>query len=318
MIIPLKDTTSSRIAARLVSLRDQQGASALGRVMTLLVVVPSADEVEDAIAICDAASREHPCRVIVVVDSPATGPSPSGSIEPRLDAELRVGDAAGPSDVVVLVPSGLDADDLDLLVAPLLLSDTPVVAYWPGMPPPSPGQHPLGRIAIRRITDSRGSECPVSTLLDLARSYAPGDTDLGWSGVTLWRALLAALVADFGSAPVSARVHGHATHPSSFLIAAWLRRELGVPVERETDPSAQTLTRVSFDLEDGSRVRLERDADSSVAFVHREGLDPASVNLPRRRVQDCLMEELRRLDPDVYYGSLITEDLAAFAPGGGR
>ena len=37
------------------------------------------------------------------------------------------------------------------------------------------------------------------------------------------------------------------------------------------------------------------------------------MNLARRSVQDSLMEDLRRLDPDVYYGELLTEELPHLA-----
>lgn len=303
MIITLKDTTSHEIASRIVGLREDRGATALGRVLTLIIVVPDLIDVDRAIEISDAASREHPCRVIVVVDSPdAEGHA-------RLNAQIRVGDAAGPSDVIVLEPKGAAASALDTLVMPLLLSDTPVVTYWPVSAPQDPGDHPLGRIAIRRITDSRGAECPLKTLLELSEHYTPGDTDLGWAGVTLWRALLAAIAGEFEEMPESVLVRGHETHPSSFLVAAWIHRMLGIPVARETDPEALTVTGVHFRFADGSEVSLQRRAVSNVAHLHRSGLDTAEVNLPRRSVQDCLMEELRRLDPDVLYGEILTKDL---------
>ena len=303
MIITLKDTTSSKVASRLVGLREDRGASALGRVLTLLVVVPDLIDVDRAIEISDAASREHPCRVIVVVDPGASdGPA-------RLNAQIRVGDTAGPSDVVVLEPRGCAASALDTLVMPLLLSDTPVVAYWPVTPPQNPGAHPLGRIAVRRITDSRETADPLAALLALSKAYTPGDTDLGWSGVTLWRALLAALAQDFSELPLRAIIRGHATHPSSFLVAAWIRHQFGIEVQRVVDPQALTITGVEFGFADGSRTSLERSARSSVAHLHRAGFDSSEVNLPRRSVQDCLMEELRRLDPDDYYGLLLTSEL---------
>ncbi len=134
-------------------------------------------------------------------------------------------------------------------------------------------------------------------------------TDLAWSGVTLWRAVVATVVEGFDRAPVGIRVTGHATHPSSFLVAAWLQRRTGVPTIHEPDPEARTITGVHFSFEDGSEVSLTRRAVSQVAHLVRTGLDTTYVNLPRRSVQDCLMEELRRLDPDVFYSEVLTRDL---------
>lgn len=304
MIITLKDTTSSQVAQRLVGVREERGATALGRVLTLIIVVPDSIDVDRAIEISDAASREHPCRVVVVVDSPDRGTTT------RLNAQIRVGsDEVGPSDVVILEPHGDASRDLDTLVMPLVLPDTPVVTFWPDTPPENPGEHPLGEMAARRITDSRQSPCPMRTLVHLSRVHTEGDTDFAWSAVTLWRSVLATVVEEFTVPPRRIRVTGHATQPSSFLVAAWLARATGVETVRETDPEAETITGVHFEFEDGSEVALTRRAGSSVAHLTRSGMEPSFINLPRRPLQDCLMEELRRLDPDRFYSRMLTEDL---------
>ena len=278
MIITLKNTTSAEVASRIVELRDERGAAALSRVLTLLICVPDLIDVDNAIEISDAVSREHPCRVIII-------------LEPRGEA----------------------ASNIDSLVMPLLQSDTPVVTYWPVTPPENPGEHPLGRLAAKRITDSRATPCPMETLSALSAVYTPGDTDLAWAGVTLWRALLAAVAEDFDRLPASIRVAGNATHPSPFLVAAWLHHQLGVPVERVVDASAHTITDITFFFDDDTTVSLSRSATSSVARLSRPGLEDRNVNLARRSVQDSLMEDLRRLDPDVYYGELLTTELPRLA-----
>lgn len=304
MIEKLTNTTSGAVARRLAALREEAGANAFGRVLTLLVCVSSPEEVDEAISVAEAASYEHPCRVIVVVDGLADAD------ESRIDAEIRFGEDAGPSDVVALSPYGGAGVDLDSLVAPLLLPDTPVVAFWPHQAPEVPSEHPLGRLALRRVTDSRYSNSPIDSLKKLAGAYVPGDTDLAWSSVTLWRALLASIVEDFKSVPTRIRVTGHSTHPSSFLIATWLKRQSGVSVVWEHDSAAETITGVHFEFEDGSETSLTRATGDSVAFLQRTGLDPAPVNLPRRSVQDCLMEELRRLSPDSFYGQILDSLMA--------
>ena len=153
----------------------------------------------------------------------------------------------------------------------------------------------------------------MDTLSALSEVYTPGDTDLAWAGVTLWRALLAAVAEDFDRLPTSIRVAGNATHPSPFLVAAWLHHQLGVPVERVVDNDALTITDITFFFDDDTTVSLSRSASSSVACLSRPGLEDRSVNLARRSVQDSLMEDLRRLDPDVYYGELLTEELPRLA-----
>lgn len=307
MIITLKNTTSAEVASRIVELRDERGSAALSRVLTLLICVPDMIDVDKAIEVSDAVSREHPCRVIVIVEPESS----EGAA--LLNAQIRVGDAAGLSDIIILEPRGEAASNIDSLVMPLLQSDTPVVTYWPVTPPENPGAHPLGRLAIKRITDSRATECPMETLSALSRVYTPGDIDLAWAGVTLWRALLAAIAEDFDRLPTSIRVAGNATHPSPFLVAAWLHHQLGVPVDRIVDREAHTITDITFFFDDDTTVSLSRSATSSVARLSRPGLEDRSVNLARRSVQDSLMEDLRRLDPDVYYGELLTTELPRLA-----
>jgi len=307
VIITLKNTTSAEVASRIVELRDERGSAALSRVLTLLICVPDMIDVDKAIEVSDAVSREHPCRVIVIVEPESS----EGAA--LLNAQIRVGDAAGLSDIIILEPRGEAASNIDSLVMPLLQSDTPVVTYWPVTPPENPGAHPLGRLAVKRITDSRATQCPMETLSALSRVYTPGDIDLAWAGVTLWRALLAAVAEDFDRLPTSIRVAGNATHPSPFLVAAWLHHQLGVPVDRIVDREAHTITDITFFFDDDTTVSLSRSATSSVARLSRPGLEDRSVNLARRSVQDSLMEDLRRLDPDVYYGQLLTTELPRLA-----
>ena len=83
MIIDLPDTTTRDINKRLVTARDEGGAIALGRVLTLIIDADAHDP-EDAIEAANAASREHPCRIIVLTER-------TGSNASKLDAQIRLG-----------------------------------------------------------------------------------------------------------------------------------------------------------------------------------------------------------------------------------
>ena len=116
----------------------------------------------------------------------------------------------------------------------LLLPDAPVVVWWPGEAPATPSDSPLGRIAQRRITDAAAAANPVAALESLGDHYAPGDTDFAWTRLTLWRAQLAAVLDQPPFEPVlAAGVSGSADSPSTELLAAWLRLQLGVHVALE-------------------------------------------------------------------------------------
>ena len=127
MITDLKDTTTSKVSKEIVAMREKGGVVALGRVLTLVVVTSLGYE-EEAILAANAASREHPCRIIALVDA--------GSAEKtRLDAQIRVGGDAGAAEVVVLYGYGQLAKESESLVAAQLLTAAPIVAWWPhGIP----------------------------------------------------------------------------------------------------------------------------------------------------------------------------------------
>lgn len=300
MILDLPSTTTSAINRSLVELRESGGAVALGRVLTLAVLTPS-DGAEDAITAATDASREHPMRVLVVVSGDAAG-------ETGLDAQIRVGGDAGAGEIVVLGLRGQLADQGASVVVPLLLPDAPIVAWWPGEAPDDISEDPIGRLAQRRITDSAGCSDPQDALRTRSAHHTDGDTDMAWTRITRWRALLAAALDLPPLEPVdSAVVRGAADSPSTDLLASWLRVRLGCPVEREV-AGEQGMHSVELCRESGT-VTLSRP-EGAQAVLSQPGEPDHRLGLPRRSVAECLAEELRRLDPDVTYGEVVTALLA--------
>jgi glucose-6-phosphate dehydrogenase assembly protein OpcA len=290
VIVDLPDTTTNTINKRITSLREEGGAITLGRVLTLVVAPDNEDILEDAIEAAVGASREHPCRIIVVV------PTARSATEARLDGQLRVGGDAGAGEVVVLRTSGPLADHASSVVLPFLLPDTPVVAWWPGTPPAVPAQDPLGRLAVRRITDATGAPDPLASLRGRLASYAQGDTDLAWSRITYWRALLAAALEQPPYEPVtSAVVSGLAEEPALDILAGWLASRIDGPVSREVGDLKVEL------IQPSQTITLSRPQDGSTATLTRTGRPNAQLPLARRETRECLAEDLRRLDADEVY-----------------
>ena len=228
MIVDLPSCTVSDINKALVRLRSEGGVQALGRVLTLVIVTDDGRTIEGAIAAGNSASREHPCRVIVL----ARGQRKAAA---RLDAQIRVGGDAGASDVIVLRGYGPLADD-DAgagMVMPLLLPDAPVVAWWPAEAPAVPSADAVGLLAQRRITDALSAKNPTKAFEQRRAHYVAGDTDLTWTRLTPWRALLAAaLDASPHDRVTNAVVAGEVVSPSTDLMAGWLAERLEVKVKR--------------------------------------------------------------------------------------
>ena len=224
MIVDLPSTTTIAVSKKLVRLRQDVGAMALSRVLTLVVVV---DEkyAEEAIEVANDASHQHPCRIIAVVTGNKRGTS-------RLDAQIRVGGDAGASEVVVLRLYGPLTSHGRSVVIPPLLPDSP---WSPGGPRrrratsrgPDRGHGPAP------ITDAANCKNPRAEMKQRAKTYAPGDSDLAWTRVTLWRGLLAAALDQPPYEPVvAATVTGGTDSPSADLLAAWLAWALRCPVTR--------------------------------------------------------------------------------------
>lgn len=301
MIKNLTNTTTSLISRELVTIREEGGAVALGRVLTLLVQTKFSG-IEEAILAANEASRAHPCRIIVLADEDT-----SSDAEPRLDAEIRVGGDAGASEVIVLRAYGEAASDPESLVTGLLLPDAPVVAWWPGEAPIKPSASAIGRIAQRRITDAASQPDPHSWLVSLANNYEPGDSDFAWTRLTLWRAQLAAIMDQPPYDPITrVVVTGADDSPSTDLLASWLEQKLAVEVELVRTVRGQAVTGIKG-------VKLERESGEieivrnvpDVATLLQPSQPTRDINLPRRSLRDCLIEDLRRLDSDDAFGNLI-------------
>jgi glucose-6-phosphate dehydrogenase assembly protein OpcA len=300
LIIDMPSTTSHKIAKRMVDLRESYGAIALGRVLTLVIVVEETSA-EPAIESANHASHEHPCRILVVAQE-------SGRGAVTLDAQIRIGGDAGASEVIVLRTFGELTNHPESVVLPLLLPDAPVVAWWPGAGPKIPADDPVGRLASRRITDAAAEKRPGTALAARAKSYRPGDTDLAWSRVTGWRALLAAALDQPPFERVTAaRVTGASDSPSADLLAGWLALTLRIPVNRAKMSGVDGVVNVRLDRTSGP-LELDRPGDDN-ATLSVPGRHERRVALPKRLDRDCLAEELRRLDPDEVYHAVITEGL---------
>jgi glucose-6-phosphate dehydrogenase assembly protein OpcA len=301
VIIDMPSTTAHKVAKRMVDLRETYGAVALGRVLTLVLVVDEA-AAEEAIESANHASHEHPCRILVVVRETSRGAA-------RLDAQIRVGGDAGASEVVVLRTFGALTGHAESVVVPLLLSDAPVVIWWPGDAPAVPAEDAIGRLANRRITDAAAALRPAAALAARAKTYQPGDTDLAWSRITGWRALLAAALDQPPFERVtSARVTGAPDSPSADLLAAWLSLSLQVPVTRAKASGVDGVVHVRLDRRSGP-LELDRPGDDN-ATLSVPGRHERRVALPKKLDRDCLAEELRRLDPDEVYHTVLVDGMA--------
>ncbi|MEU8899686.1 glucose-6-phosphate dehydrogenase assembly protein OpcA [Nocardia sp. NPDC048505] len=289
MIVDMLDTTTGAVTKRLVQLRESNGVITMGRVLTLVVCTLDSSEAEDAIDAANDASREHPCRVVVLARGDREQPT-------KLDAQIRVGGDAGAAEVIVLRLQGELINHESSVVIPFLLPDTPVVAWWPRGAPEFPSKDSVGRLATRRITDATFAPDPQATIKKRQDSYAPGDTDLAWSRITYWRALLTAALDEPPYEPIErVTISGLREEPALDMLAGWLAERLGCPVHRQTGELRVELHRESVSI------AIQRPQHGTTATLTRTGDPDQRIALARRETRDCLAEELRRLDADDIY-----------------
>lgn len=290
MIVDLPGTTAAAINKKLNELREHVGAVTTGRVLTLIIAPHAEGMLEESVAAANIASQEHPSRMIVVTAGD------TDAADARLDAQLRIFGDAGSGEVVVLRLSGPLAGHPAGAVVPFLLPDIPVVTWWPDAAPAVPADDPLGKLAMRRITDATNAADPLSSITARRSGYTAGDTDLAWSRITYWRALLVAALDEPPHEPVTAvRVTGLKTEPALDVLAGWLASRIDAPVRRAVGEPGVELVRTT------ETVTLSRPQQGVTATLRRTGRPDSLLPLPRRNVYECLAEDLRRLDPDEIY-----------------
>lgn len=289
----LADTTTSAVRTELMRSSQQLGGLTTGVVLNLIIMTDESAQY-DAIKAASQAGREHPCRILAVI-------ARNGRSQPRLDAEIMVGEEAAAQMVLLRIYGELN-EHADSVVAPLLVADTPVVIWWPVKAPAAPATDSLGVLAQRRITDAAASDTPGRALVRLAAGYRPGDTDLSWARTTTWRSLLAASLDRPCGEISSAVVSAEPGNPSADLMAAWLTSRLRVPVRRDIS-SGPGITGVAFSVAGGEIAIVRMDGRN--ATLSRPGEPDRYVALHRRETAELLAEELRRLDPDEVYGEAL-------------
>jgi glucose-6-phosphate dehydrogenase assembly protein OpcA len=136
------------------------------------------------------------------------------------------------------------------------------------------------------------------TLKARARDYTPGDTDLSWTRLTPWRALLAAALDQYPAKIKSVLIEADKGNPSADLLAAWLQSRLKVEVTRKIS-NGPGLTAVRMATAAGD-IAITRP-DGLLAYYAVPGQPERLVALKRRDYTELISEELRRMDADDVY-----------------
>jgi glucose-6-phosphate dehydrogenase assembly protein OpcA len=259
-----------------------------------MVIVAEEDQADDAMEMAREASHEHPARVLGVILGDARG-------APQVHAQVGIGQGwTGETALIWL--KGEVVKHPDSVVLPLLLPDSPVAVWWASNAPMDLAADPLGALAQRRITDAaavtRGKQKALRTL---CASYSPGNTDLAWTRLTPWRALLASALDQYQLPVTSASVTAERISPSADLMATWLTSRLKVRVTRNNS-AGPGITEIVLETKKGP-IRISR-LDGKLATISSPERPDRPIALKRLEIPALLAEELRRLDEDDVYAAV--------------
>lgn len=269
-MIGLWDTTGNEVVKALAAERRSAGGVASGLALTLVAVVEE-KKVREAEAAATIAAAAHPCRLLIVVRSDLEGRS-------RLDAEIVVGGRLGPAEAVVMRMYGRLALHAESVVMPLLAPDVPVVTWWHEEPPHQIANDFLGVVADRRITDSALAPDPVAALRQRAADYAPGDTDLTWTRITLWRTLVAGAFDTTEERVTGATIVAPPSDPTAALMKGWLQSRLGIVPSWEPTDRSPRMHSVQLQCANGDCVTVTREENTALfSRTGQEDRDRKSV-----------------------------------------
>ena len=133
-------------------------------------------------------------------------------------------------------------------------------------------------------------------------SYVKGNSDLAWTRITPWRALLAAALDQHRLKVTSAHVTAERISPSADLLAAWLGLRLRVDVGR-SGSKGPGITEVVLETAEGP-LRITRH-DGRLATFSSPRHPDRPIALKRRQLPELLAEELRHLDEDDIYAATV-------------
>ncbi|MGB3956107.1 MAG: glucose-6-phosphate dehydrogenase assembly protein OpcA [Brooklawnia sp.] len=292
MTIRLENTDARQINETLFRLR-KEGQASSGQVLTLVVNTP-AEGALDATAEARQAASLHPSRMLIAIRGLAN--------EAGLNAEVASFSSA--TEIITLEFSGEVDEHAESVLLPLLLPELPVVIWWPSKAPKSLPNRDLRGLTNRLIVDSSTADDPVAAVRRMAKEHSPGTTDLAWTRLTRWRAMLVAALDQVTSPVTAAAVIGPPDSSPSELLAAWLELRLQIQVSRPEPVSDYPgLHAVLLDTERG-QVALRRVSPTD-AVLTLPGQPDRPVALARRSMQELLTEELARLNGDAAFDELM-------------
>jgi glucose-6-phosphate dehydrogenase assembly protein OpcA len=304
-------------------------AEARASVLNLITVVTNESQLAQVRHVLDGLSITNPSRTLILLAQEHRG-------EPKLEAQVSAQDRTESghrvtTETVVLHAHGEVAQHLSSVVTPLLISELPVVVWWPGLPNfKSRLFDDLCALADRLVvdTDEGFQREHLAQLLHVARRAEARASigDFNWARLVPWRHLAAQFFDMPGMLARLAQIQGvRVSHGAerpvaqALLLAGWVKSRMatiGLPVPMQLVKDEAHDHRVTqLDIytggEDGAaRFTVRRVPGGRLCADIRIGdqeTGTRTVGVPPRPPEDLLAMELTLPGHDV----LFEEALAA-------
>jgi glucose-6-phosphate dehydrogenase assembly protein OpcA len=258
---------------------DESGAVMRARVLNLMFYVTSAEAASEVNDILSDVTTSHPCRALLMVaEREKEDQDIKMSVSTFCPDSSDAGGRRVCCELVTLKASGHFTSELPSAATPLLVSDLPIFLDWQDeLRPDDEVFQSLSRAADRVVVDSAEFQKPLAEmaalvrLLSRKRASEVALSDLNWSRLTSWRALLASFYDVLEYRPALEKIN-HVTieyvapwspaseaniAPQALMMGGWLASRLGWhPSQDKLDQPLNESTRVSVLEKDGRRIKL--------------------------------------------------------------
>jgi glucose-6-phosphate dehydrogenase assembly protein OpcA len=253
---------------------DEEGGVVRASILNLIVYVPEPAESNAVDDIVIDVTASHPCRVISLVADRTAESKLTAEVTSRCTLPTPTSKQVC-CEQVTITASEDHLDEAPSAIVPLLISDLPVYLWWRAEPKAEDKELYgwLADIADRVVIDSAMFNDPEGDLASIAKrlggaARGPALSDVNWSRLTAWRALIAGFYDVPEYRPLLKQIervtieyappadNAAAISTRALLLGGWIASRLGWQLNKAATTRDDKSARFEFNA-DGRTVQLE-------------------------------------------------------------
>jgi len=265
---------------------DEEGGVVRASILNLIVYVPEPAESSAVDDIVIDVTASHPCRVIALVADRTAESKLTAEVTSRCTLPTPTSKQVC-CEQVTITASEDHLDEAPSAIVPLLISDLPVYLWWRAEPKAEDKELYgwLADIADRVVIDSAKFNDPEGDLASIAKGLGgaargPALSDVNWSRLTAWRALIAGFYDVPEYRPLLKQIervtieyappadNAAAISTRALLLGGWIASRLGWQLNKAATTRDDKSARFEFNA-DGRMVQLDfRHTERAIEAGH--------------------------------------------------